>query len=224
MCLAMKTIGTIALSLILAACGSSPPVGVTPASAAAPAPAPGQVPGAVASADAAPAFTLPDLEGKPVKLEDYRGKIVVLEWFNPECPFVRASHTKGSLKSFPREAQAKGVVWLAINSNVAGKQGHGVEKNVAGKQRYGIEYPILLDEDGRVGHLYGATNTPHMFVIDAQGQLAYKGAIDNSPDAEGESPEGGKLINYVEAAISDLSQGKRPAVKETKAYGCGVKY
>jgi len=173
---------------------------------------------------AAPDFTLKDLDGKATSLHDLRGKTVVLEWFNAECPFVRMSHTKGSLVGTAKRNMDKGVVWLAVSSSAPGKQGGGLDKNVEGKKTYSMPNPILLDESGDVGHAYGATNTPHMYVVDPAGVLVYKGAIDNSPDGEGESPTGGKLVNYVEAALGDLAAGRPVAVKETKAYGCGVKY
>jgi peroxiredoxin len=173
---------------------------------------------------AAPDFALKDLDGKEVKLADLKGKVVVLEWFNPECPFVKASHTKGSLVGTAKKASAKGVVWLAINSAASGKQGAGAEKNKEGKKTFGLDHPVLLDEAGTVGKAYGATNTPHMFVIDKSGKLAYKGAIDNSPDGEGQSPVGGKLINYVDAAIEDLAAGRPIKTAATNAYGCSVKY
>jgi peroxiredoxin len=172
----------------------------------------------------APDFTLKDYEGKSYHLADLRGKTVVLEWFNPDCPFVKAAHSKGSLKELARTAASKQVVWLAINSSGPGKQGNGAERVAAGKAAFHLDHPILADENGQVGHLYGATNTPHMFVIDEKGALAYKGAIDNSPDGEGESPTGGKLVNYVQSALDSLAAGKPVEVKETRAYGCGVKY
>jgi peroxiredoxin len=172
----------------------------------------------------APDFTLTDYEGKAYHLADLRGKTVVLEWFNPDCPFVKASHTKGSLKGLAKRWTDKGVVWLAIDSSAPGKQGNLPEAVAAGKKAYGMEHPILADASGKVGRLYGATNTPHLYVIDAQGVLAYRGAIDNSPDGEGESPTGGKLINYVDAALEALTAGKPVETKETRAYGCGVKY
>src|SRR5687767_9176013 len=156
----------------------------------------------------APDLTLKDLYGKTVKLADFKGKVVVLEWFNPECPYVKASHTKGSLVATAKKHTAKGVVWLAVNSGGAGKQGAGVEKNREGMKSFSIDHPILLDEAGTVGKAYGATNTPHLFVIDKNGKLVYRGAIDNSPDGEGGSPQGGKLINYVDAAIDDLAAGR----------------
>ena len=172
----------------------------------------------------APDFTLPDLDGKQVALSSFRGKKVVLEWFNPGCPFVNASHTKGSLVDTAARHTKDGVVWLAVNSAAAGKQGHGVEANREGQQRFKLSHPILLDESGRVGHAYGAAHTPHMYVINEQGVLVYRGAIDNSPDAEGESPSGGKLINYVDAALADLDASRPVATPETEAYGCSVKY
>jgi peroxiredoxin len=172
----------------------------------------------------APDFKLKDLDGKEISLASFKGKTVVLEWFNPECPFVKASHTKGSLVDTARRAQKKGIVWLSINSGAAGKQGTGVEKNKAGVKAFGMENPVLLDEAGTVGKAYGATNTPHLFVIDAKGVLVYRGAIDNSPDGEGASPKDGKLVNYVDAALDDLANNRAVKTADTKAYGCSVKY
>ena len=172
----------------------------------------------------APDFSLPDLDGKQVTLSSFRGKTVVLEWFNPGCPFVKASHTKGSLIDTAARHTKAGVVWLAVNSGAPGKQGHGVEANREGQQRFKLEHPILLDETGRVGHAYAAAHTPHLYVIDKEGRLVYRGAIDNSPDAEGESPTSGKLVNYVDAALADLAAGRPVATPETEAYGCSVKY
>ena len=173
---------------------------------------------------AAPDFTLNDLDGKPVSLSSFKGKTVVLEWFNPGCPYVKNAHEKGSLKTYASEAAAKGVVWLAINSGAPGKQGAGAEANREGAKAWSLAHPILLDPTGATGKKYGATNTPHMYVIDPTGTLVYAGAIDNSPDGEGESPEGGKLVNHVDEALKALSEGKPIANPKTKAYGCSVKY
>lgn len=173
---------------------------------------------------AAPQFELSDLDGKPVRLADTKGKLVVLEWFNAQCPFVKASHTKGSLVDTAKKWQDKGVVWLAINSSAEGKQGFGVDTNREGKSTFGFSHPVLLDTDGKVGKAYGAEKTPHLYVIDKEGKLVYRGAIDNSPDGEGESPSDGKLINYVSQALEELEAGKPVSVAETKSYGCGVKY
>jgi peroxiredoxin len=172
----------------------------------------------------APDFTLSDLDGKPVKLADYKGKVVVLEWFNPGCPFVVAAHTKGSLVDAAARASKQGVVWLAINSGAPGKQGAGVELNRNARAEWKMGHPVLLDEAGTVGKAYGATNTPHLFVVDAAGKLAYRGAVDNSPDGERAAPQGGSLVEYAAAAVDDLRAGRPVKVSSTKAYGCGVKY
>ena len=170
----------------------------------------------------APDFELADLDGQKVKLSDFAGKTVVLEWFNPECPFVKRNHTQGPLKTMAKEQTAKGVVWLSINSGAPGKQGAGVDKNRDGKQRYGMENPILLDERGDVGRMYEARSTPGMYVVDAKGTLVYRGAIDNAQD--GDPPGGENLVNYVESALGDIAAGRPVAIPETKSYGCGVKY
>jgi len=222
----------LGLVLISIACRSNTdsqkPVGpVTPevkakAAEAPPPTAPGAAPAAVNRP--APDFTLPDTEGHPVHLADFHGKLVVLEWFNPECPFVKASHTKGSLVGAASKHTAEGVVWLAVNSGAPGKQGAGAEKSRAGKETFGLAHPILVDESGAVGKLYGAERTPHIFLIDTQGVLVYRGAVDNSPDGIGESPTGDKLVRYVDEALAAVRAGKPVAVAETKAYGCSVKY
>lgn len=172
----------------------------------------------------APDFSLKDTEGNLVRLADFKGKTVVVEWFNPDCPFVKKSHEKGSLKGYAQAKVNAGVTWIAVNSGAPGKQGHGAARNVEAKKAWSLPHPILLDETGQVGKAYGATNTPHMFVVDAAGVLRYAGAIDNSPDAEGESPQGGKLVNYVEQSLSEIAAGKPVSVASTKAYGCSVKY
>lgn len=172
----------------------------------------------------APGFTLPDLAGEKVSLSDFKGKIVVLEWFNPECPFVKAAHTKGSLVDTAKKMTEKGVAYLAINSGAPGKQGHGVDVNAEAKKAFKLDHPILLDEDGTVGRAYAATNTPHIFVIDEAGTLVYAGAVDNSPDGEGGSPEGGTLVNYLVDAVAAVRSDDPVAVSHTKAYGCSVKY
>ena len=172
----------------------------------------------------APEFALKDLDGKVHKLSDYRGKTVVLEWFNPGCPYVVTAHTKGSLVDLAQKQSKDGVVWLAVNSGAPGKQGHGVETNRAAAKAWSMAYPILVDESGSVGKAYGATNTPHMFVVSKDGKLVYKGAIDNSPDAERGSPQGGVLVEYVSATVEDLAAGRPVRTPQTRAYGCGVKY
>lgn len=181
-------------------------------------------PGSARLGSPAPDFELRDLDGKAIRLSSYRGSPVVLEWFNPECPFVKLSHSKGSLVNTAARHAQHGVVWLAINSAAAGKQGHASELNRAAKERYAMGHPLLMDADGVVGRAYAAERTPHLYVIDKEGVLRYRGAIDNSPDGEGQSAPAGKLVNYVDAAIADLGAGRGVATAETEAYGCSVKY
>lgn len=180
---------------------------------------------------AAPAFTLVDTEGNSHQLAQYRGKTVVLEWFNPDCPFVNYAHSKGELQEMAKQLGDDDLVWLSINSNAPGKQGHGVERNRAARTQYGIENPILLDESGQVGRAYGAIKTPHMFLIDPKGILVYRGGIDNAPMGEVDEarprPEGvgpGELVNYVKAALDDIEHSDHIVLPETPAYGCTVKY
>ncbi len=227
----MQSRAFVCLSILLAVgCKGSAPAEREPSAAAATAKqakataAPAPVIAAAKVGDPAPDFELGDLEGNKLKLSSFRGKTVVLEWFNPECPFVKKSHAKGSLVDTAARHGKAGVVWLAINSGAPGKQGHGVDKNREGAKQFGMTHPVLLDETGSIGKAYGARRTPTMFVIDAKGTLVYRGAIDNSPDAEGESPEGGKLVNYVDAALADVAAGRALATAETEAYGCSVKY
>jgi peroxiredoxin len=172
----------------------------------------------------APDFSLTDLDGKEVKLASFKGKVVVLEWFNPGCPFVKASHTAGSLVDTAKRRMKDGVVWLGVNSGAAGKQGADAKRNAEAVKTWSIPNPILRDATGAVGKAYGATNTPNMFVIDRTGTVVYAGAIDNSPDGEGRSPQGGKLINYVDAALDDVAAGRPVKTAVTRPYGCSVKY
>lgn len=171
----------------------------------------------------APGFELVDTSGKTVKLSDYRGKTVVLEWFNPGCPFVKYAHGEGPLKD-PAARPGAGradVVWLAINSSAAGKQGHGVELNKKHAAEWSMTYPLLIDESGKVGRMYGAKTTPHMYVIDTTGKLVYRGALDNAPLGR---TKGAQAVNYVQAALDDLAAGRAVRTSETQSYGCSVKY
>jgi hypothetical protein len=169
----------------------------------------------------APDFTLSDLDGKSHTLSQYKGKTVVLEWFNPQCPFVVHAHGEGPLVDMAAKEMAQGVVWLSINSGAPGKQGAGVEATREGVTTFGMTNPVLLDEDGTVGHTYGAEKTPHMFVVNAEGTLVYRGGLDNAPMGE---PNEGDLIPYVTNALAEVRAGKPVAVAETAAYGCTVKY
>lgn len=170
----------------------------------------------------APAFTLKDTDGKEHKLADLTkaGNIVVLFWFNPECPFV-VKHFKESktFNDLAAKYKDKKVVVMAINSGAAGAQGSGKDTNAKAKKDWSMDYPILLDESGEVGMMYGAKNTPATFVIAADGTLAYAGAIDD--DAGAEKP--GKT-NYAAKAIDELLAGKKVTTSTTKPYGCAVKY
>jgi peroxiredoxin len=205
---------------------ASPAPAAQTAAAPAPAAAPEATPPAAGASEAAPGapapdFTLPDLDGKKVSLSSFRGKTVVLEWFNPGCPFVRYAHAEGPLKDLAKKQAAKGTVWLAINSGAPGKQGHGADLNRKASQEWGMEHPVLLDESGQTGKAYGAKATPGMYVIDAKGQVVYKGGLDNAP--LGKAPSEG-LVNYVDKALAAVAAGKPVEVAETKQYGCSVKY
>ena len=222
--LSRRHLAGLALCLALGCQSKSTPA-PTPVAERSPSSTPaGVATGPARIGQAAPDFELPDLDGKLTRLSDHRGKVVVLEWFNPECPFVKAAHGKGSLVGLAARHQKQGVVWIAVNSAAPGKQGYDPEPNREAKQEWQLSHPILRDESGRVGRAYGAERTPHMFVIDATGKLVYAGAIDNSPDGEGDSPKGGTLVNYVDAALSALWQNKPVEVPTTEAYGCSVKY
>jgi peroxiredoxin len=222
----------IVLALAATACSHPSSASSTSAPASAPSPSATAAPADHSNASMAkaavgspaPDFTLTDLDGHAVTLSSFKGKTVVLEWFNPGCPFVKKAHTVGSLKDAPSRAMAKGVVWLAINSAAAGKQGSDADMNRKVAAEYGMKYPVLVDANGRVGHAYAATNTPDMVVVDPQGTLVYRGAIDNSPDGEGQSPTDGALVNYVDVALTSLAAHQPIKTPETKAYGCGVKY
>ncbi len=169
----------------------------------------------------APGFTLTATDGTTHTLSSYAGRTVVLEWFNPGCPFVQHAHGRGGvLDGMARRYEDDGIVWLAINSNAPGTQGHGVSLNRDAAKGWALDHPVLLDEKGTIGRAYGATNTPQMFVIDPKGVLVYRGAIDNRPMGKGE----GSPVNYVEKALADLDAGRAVATAETKPYGCSVKY
>jgi peroxiredoxin len=168
----------------------------------------------------APDFTLRDLSGKEVQLSDLRGKTVVLEWFNPGCPFVVYAHGEGPLRDQPARAAKDGVVWLAVNSGAPGKQGHGLEVNQKATSEWGMSYPVLLDEAGSVGRSYGAVTTPHMYVVDPKGTLVYAGALDNAPLGKSDTT----VTKYVDAALADVKAGRTVATASTKPYGCSVKY
>ena len=164
-------------------------------------------------------FTLTSFDGKTVNLADYRGKTVVLEWLNFECPFVVHHYEKVStMIDLAKKYQSEDVVWLAINST-----NHTTpEANKAFAAKHNLPYPILDDRPGTVGRAYGAKTTPHMFVISPRGQIVYEGAIDNSP--LGKTPGGQEMVNYVDKVLAALVANRDIGIRETKPYGCSVKY
>jgi peroxiredoxin len=167
----------------------------------------------------APDFTLTDHAGKTVKLSDLAGKIVVLEWFNEACPFVKKFYVGNTAMNTTAAKYAeKGVVWLAVNSTNKAT----TESNAKAAKEWKMERPILDDRSGTVGHLYGATNTPGMYIVDAKGTLVYKGAIDSNSSADSADIAG--ATNYVAVALDELLAGKPVTKSETKQYGCTVKY
>ncbi|XHR29145.1 MAG: thioredoxin family protein [Chthoniobacteraceae bacterium] len=172
----------------------------------------------------APGFTLPGSDGKTHSLADYKGKTIVLEWTNPGCPFVKKWYGGGAMQSLQKEATAKGTVWIRINSSAPGKEGYETPEQAAttDREQKTAATVTLLDPEGKVGRLYGAKTTPHMYVIDPKGTLDYEGAIDSIRSAD--AADIPKATNYVTAALADLAAGKAVATPSTQSYGCSVKY
>src|ERR1700680_4893993 len=173
---------------------------------------------------AAPEFSAPDANGKTQSLSEYRGKYVVLEWFNPECPFVKKHYGSDNMQKLQAEYTGKGVVWLTIDSNAPGSEG-----NITADQAQKImaswktkQTALLLDPESKVAKLYGAKNTPDMIVISPEGKIVYEGAIDSKA-----SPNPADIpssTNYVKAALDESLAGKPVSKPTTKPYGCSVKY
>lgn len=179
---------------------------------------------AVETGAVAPEFTLKDTTGTEHKLSDFKGKYVVLEWTNHGCPFVVKHYKEGHMQALQETMTDKGIVWLVVNSNAPGKQGH-VTPDQGNKQieDKGIKATaVLLDPDGTVGRAYDARVTPHMYVIAPDGKLIYQGAIDSIPSTNVSDNE--KAENYVQAAYMAHKNGKPVETPTTKPYGCGVKY
>ncbi|WP_448582855.1 thioredoxin family protein [Thermaurantiacus sp.] len=172
----------------------------------------------------APAFTATDSNGKRLSLADFRGRTVVLEWFNPECPFVQKFYQPGAMQKLQADAAKSGVVWLTINSGAPGKQGHlSPEQANAYIRANGIASAAYIpDPSGTIGRTYGARTTPHMFVIDPKGMLVYAGGIDDIQSAN--SSDIAKARNFVTAALADLQAGRPVATATSRPYGCSVKY
>jgi peroxiredoxin len=172
----------------------------------------------------APAFSVTDVNGKAVSLADFKGKTVVLEWVNPGCPYVRKHYDSANMQGTQKGATDKSVVWLAVNSTA---QDHGDYKKPADmaawmQQQNAAATHTLMDSDGKIGKAYGARTTPHMYIVDAKGTLAYAGGIDDKPSSNPADVKTAK--NYVNAALGDLQAGKPVAQATTRPYGCSVKY
>lgn len=172
----------------------------------------------------APAFSAPSADGKTISLDSYRGKTVVLEWTNADCPFVKKHYESGNIPKLQQDATAKGVVWLQVISSAPGKQGYvdGATAIKLNNFRDAKPTATVLDADGKIGKLYGAQTTPHIFIVNPQGQLVYKGGIDSIPSTD--QSDIAKADNYVVAALGDLAAGRKIANANTKPYGCSVKY
>jgi len=172
----------------------------------------------------APKFELPDTKGNTIKLSDYKGKYVVLEWFNHGCPFVRKHYDSGNMQKLQKAYTGKGVIWLSICSSAPGKQGNcsASEHNTMFAEKHAAPTAVLMDVDGKVGHLYGATSTPDMFIIDPKGILIYAGAIDDTPGTD--ITEISTAKNYVKQALDESMAGKPITTAHTRPYGCFVHY
>lgn len=176
---------------------------------------------ALVAGDQAPAFELPGADGKLVSLTSYAEKIIVLEWTNPGCPYVKKHYNTGHMQKLQEELTKKGVIWLTINST---NSDHGDFVAAEDREAFVKEKKIhstayLTDADGKVGLLFEAKTTPHLFVIDKTGTIAYSGAIDDTPMGD---PEVSK--NYVTQAVDELIAGKTVSESQTRSYGCSVKY
>jgi peroxiredoxin len=172
----------------------------------------------------APDFSAPDLRGKNVKLSDFRGKYVVLEWTNPECPYVQRHYNSGNMPELQKEFGTKDVVWLTVNST---NQSSGEYKSAQQMAKWMGEKgaapkATLIDKDSTVGKLYDARTTPHMYIVDPQGKLIYAGAIDDKRWASPETTKQAK--NHVRTALGEAMAGKPVSVSATSPYGCTVKY
>ncbi|WP_408096097.1 redoxin domain-containing protein [Peredibacter sp. HCB2-198] len=178
---------------------------------------------ALTTGEKAPTFKLTGLS-KEVSLGDYKGKIVVLEWLNHGCPFVRKHYDSGNMQALQKKYTEKGVVWFSVISSAPGKQGH-VDQAGALKEKTANKSgatDILLDPTGEVGKMYGAKTSPHMYIINKEGDLVYQGAIDDQPDTEKDSIATAK--NYVAKALDEVLAGKKVTAHTTRSYGCAVKY
>ena len=172
----------------------------------------------------APDFTGVDSNGNQHTLSQYKGKTVVLEWTNHDCPYVKKHYNSGNMQTLQKQATADGVVWLSIISSRPGKQGHvsGGKANDLTRSRNAAPTAVILDETSAIGRLYAAKTTPHMYIIDTTGQLVYMGGIDSIPSSDEADIAGAK--NYVRAALDAMTAGKTIEDSITRPYGCSVKY
>jgi peroxiredoxin len=162
----------------------------------------------------APAFSAQDATGKTIKLDDYKGKIVVLEWINKDCPIDQRVINSKLISNVHEKFKDK-VVWLAVDST----HNHAKADYDATIKQWNLSYPLLNDASGAIGHAYGAQTTPHLFIVNTDGKLVFKGGIDNDP--VGDKPT---KLNYVDQALTELTAGKSITISESKPYGCTVKY
>lgn len=204
---------------------ADPPTASPEAAPAAAAPVTATAVGATASIDQkAPDFSLTGIDGKTYKLSDFKGKYVVLEWNNLDCPFVKKHYGSGNMQALQKKYTEKGVVWLTICSSAQGKQGYyesAALKDMTAERKL-ASTAYLRDPDGTVGKTYGAKTTPSMFVVNPEGTLVYAGAIDDKPTPDPNDIPG--ATNYVAACLDASLAGKPVATKTTVSYGCGVKY
>jgi peroxiredoxin len=172
----------------------------------------------------APAFSVVDTQGKTVSLADFKGRHVVLEWVNPGCPFVQKHYTSGNMQGTQKEATAKGVVWLAVNSTATDASDYKAPADMAAwmREQKAAATATLMDADGKLGRAYGARTTPHMYLIDPAGKLVYAGAIDSKPTGRVADIAG--ATNYVKQAVGEALAGKPVSTAQTTAYGCSIKY
>jgi peroxiredoxin len=172
----------------------------------------------------APDFAAADTNGKPLKLTDFKGKLVILEWSNHQCPYVRKHYGAGNMQKTQEAARALGVTWITIISSAPGEQGHvsATEANKLTTARNAKPHHVVLDPAGKIGRMYAARVTPHMFIIGTDGKLLYKGAIDSIRSSRQSDIPNAK--NYVTAALGEIKSGKPVADADTVAYGCTIHY
>lgn len=179
---------------------------------------------AVENGKPAPDFSLNDVDGNARSLSEFKGKFVVLEWVNHDCPFVKKHYDKGDMQKLQADSVGKGIVWLSINSSAEGKQGNYSPedwKNLQAEKKSAAT-ATLLDADGKAGKLYGAQTTPHMYIVNPEGVLIYQGAIDSIKSTHSEDVA--LAENYVKSALGEALEGKPVTTASTKSYGCSVKY